>query len=123
MFVWSCALSAGGHRIRFTRHPVEKAGHGEGETAPDAGGGVDGGIVSRAVAGAGADRDGNGGDRAAVVGVRGDVAGADRPATGRRRGGPGGSGAPNECGVLLGKGWRAEPGREPVPGRDRKSVV
>ena len=30
-YVIVCAFSAGGHRIRFTRHPVEEAEHGEGE--------------------------------------------------------------------------------------------
>jgi hypothetical protein len=30
-YVVVCAISAGGHRIRFTRHPFEEAEHGEGE--------------------------------------------------------------------------------------------
>ena len=30
-YVVVCAFSAGGHRIRFTRHPFEEAQHGKGE--------------------------------------------------------------------------------------------
>jgi len=30
-YVVVCAFSAGGHRIRFTRHPFEEAEHGEGQ--------------------------------------------------------------------------------------------
>jgi hypothetical protein len=30
-YVVVCAFSAGGHRVRFTRHPLEEAQHGEGQ--------------------------------------------------------------------------------------------
>src|SRR5262245_61677769 len=56
-----------------------------------------------------------GADGAAVVGVGGAASGRDRPRAGSRRGGPGGGGPPDECRVLLRKGRRPEPRREPIP--------